>query len=516
VSYKMPRIAFIATIAVVSSFWMACGSSVDSPVALQVRFAKIQQAVLSSDGLEAEVLGLKINFSRDNTVLIDSDCLAVKANAPERTSMTFDLTPGENTTITVSGYGTVDCSDSPAWKGKSINVVVNEGREVRVPIYVIHRGQRLNPIRSALPAARAFSSASLLSNGQVLVAGGFAEGIKTDNVIKLQAACDAVLYDPGTATFSKPIPLATGCRGLHRALTLNDGRVLLVGGSGSATLDPSGTTRPLLKADSDKLISSAEIFDPSTNSFESLGVSSALLRADAAAVVAGTKIIVLGGRTNLIRSNEIVVRRLDSGDWAVDPVLLVPARSGAQAVLLSKGILVAGGNADNSSTLQLLSSDTLKDLSLSLSSDQSASLKAVSGHTLTPIGSGQPTEALLAGGVYDNIGLGLSNKVFGITWTKPITLNHPRAYHAAETLPDGKVLLAGGFTSNFAATKDLEILDTAILTNTPVVLTENISIGPIGMASARLLDDSVLLVGGLDLTADGGATLSGDAQLFAP
>jgi hypothetical protein len=36
------------------------------------------------------------------------------------------------------------------------------------------------------------------------------------------------------------------------------------------------------------------------------------------------------------------------------------------------------------------------------------------------------------------------------------------------------------------------------------------------MASVRLLDDSILLVGGLDLATGGGVTLSGDAQLFAP
>lgn len=495
-----------------SLYLLACGSTGDSPVALQVRFATSQQAVSSSGGLTAEVLAVKINFSRGDQTLVDSGCIPVSANSPKRTSISFDITPGDNTVVTVDGHGTADCSDSPAWRGKSAGVTVQKGREIQVPIYVIRRGQRLNPVRAGLSAPRAFSSASLLSNGLVLVAGGFSSAEKKDNVIRLQAACDAVLYDPGTATFSDPIPLEGGCRGLHRALNMSDGRILLVGGSSSATFDASGISRPLLSADANTLLSSAEVFDPTNKSFESIGVSSALQRADAAAVLTGTQTVLLGGRTNLIRSNDIVSSS-DNINWVVAPPPIPPIppripRSGAQAVSLSQGILVAGGNADNTATLELLNSDTFAQLS-----PPAITISAVSGHTLTPIGS---TEAFLAGGVYDGAGLGLSDKGFGITWTEPITLNHPRAYHAAETLPDGLVLLAGGITTAFASTSDLEIIDTVNLNNPHVTPTDVLTIGPVGMASARLPDDSVLLVGGFNIGTDGTVILSSDAQLFSP
>lgn len=502
------------SIALLSLCWVGCGSTTDSHVAVYVRVANVQQASQNSGGLSAELQSIEIEFSRDGTVLTDTSCLTIAANAAERTSLPYDLAPGVNTTIIVNGYESADCSGTPGWQGESFGVAVIEGQEVPVPIYVTQRGQRLNPIRGSLPAPRAFSSATLLLNGRVLVAGGFTQGTITDNVVKLQAACDAVLYDPGTAMFSQSIPLAAGCRGLHRALTLSDGKILLVGGSGSATLDPSGIMRPLLLADAETLVSSAEVFDPATNSFESLGVFAALQRSDAAAVLDGTQVVVLGGRTNLIRSDEIV-QSLPSGNWEVDSsAQLITARSGAQAVSLAPGVLVAGGNADNSPTLELLKSDTLAQLS-----PPNNAISAVAGHTLTPIGS---TGATMAGGVFDNIGSGVSDVGFSITWTNnspavsQIQLTRPRAYHAAETLPDGTVLLAGGFTADFTATMDLEILDTTNATSAPITSNELLSIGPIGMASSQLLDGSILLVGGLDLAANGGVTLSGGAQLFSP
>jgi hypothetical protein len=503
-------------VALLSVWWVACGSSTDSPLALHVHVANVQQAVQNTGGLDAAVQGLEVEFSRNGTVLATSGCLTITANASERSSIPFDLTPGENTTVIVNGYENTDCSDTAHWQGKSFGVAVQEGHEVQVPIYVTRRGQQLNPIRGTLPAPRAFSSASLLSDGRVLVAGGFVGSTKKDNVIKLQAACDAVLYDPGTATFSKSIPLAAGCRGLHRALMLSDGRILLVGGSGSATLDPSGLKRPLVLADVETLVSSAEIFDPAIDSFESVGISAALQRSDAAAVLAGTQVVVLGGRTNLLRSDEIV-RRLTNNDWEVDSVHLSAARSGAQAVCLLRGIVVAGGNAEDVHTIELLRVDTFEQLSLP---SEALNVKAVSGHTLTQIGT---NGVLMVGGVFINsMTAGLSDIGFGIRWTNTtpvvsqIQLRHPRAYHAAETLPDGKIMVAGGFDGELKAATDLEILDTANPTNTPTLLEGNLSIGPIGMASARLLDDSILLVGGLDLATNGGVTLSGDAQLLAP
>jgi Galactose oxidase, central domain len=90
---------------------------------------------------------------------------------------------------------------------------------------------------------RVWHPATLLNNGQVLIAGG--EGIFS-----------AELYDPETGAF-----LATGrmttVRGLHTATLLPDGKVLIAGGRSRE----AGPQR----------LASAELYDPDTRTFNLVG-----------------------------------------------------------------------------------------------------------------------------------------------------------------------------------------------------------------------------------------------------
>ena len=89
---------------------------------------------------------------------------------------------------------------------------------------------------------RAYHTATLLSDGSVLVTGGgdFAD-------VGNSRLASAEIWDPETGTFSPAGTMAEG-RFLHSATLLPDGRVLVVGGNwpppiASATAEESGTLR---------------------------------------------------------------------------------------------------------------------------------------------------------------------------------------------------------------------------------------------------------------------------------
>src|SRR4029077_3599669 len=92
-----------------------------------------------------------------------------------------------------------------------------------------------NPAKAAsftssgsLATARYFHSATLLSNGKVLVAGG--AGLSTS------VQSSAELYDPSTGTWSATGSMITG-RYQHTATMLPNGKVLIAGGE-DASLTP--------------------------------------------------------------------------------------------------------------------------------------------------------------------------------------------------------------------------------------------------------------------------------------
>jgi N-acetylneuraminic acid mutarotase len=97
----------------------------------------------------------------------------------------------------------------------------------------------------SLQQGRWLHTATLLSNGKVLVAGGF-------QLNSFQAIATAELYDPGTGTWA-----ATGSlvhvRGGHTATLLPDGHVLVAGGSLSGSGGCCGPANS---------VATAELYDP--------------------------------------------------------------------------------------------------------------------------------------------------------------------------------------------------------------------------------------------------------------
>ena len=131
-------------------------------------------------------------------------------------------------------------------------------------------GNRLQPVGPML-VARAVHTETTLSDGRVLIAGG----CTTDGcTLGSSGGATAELFDPLTRRFS-----ATGrmllSRDDHRAVLLNDGRVLVAGGFGAE--------------------STAEIYDPVSNSWTSAGSLLDARLGHSATLLASGQVLLVGG-----------------------------------------------------------------------------------------------------------------------------------------------------------------------------------------------------------------------------
>jgi hypothetical protein len=163
--------------------------------------------------------------------------------------------------------------------------------------------------------ARATHTATLLGNGQVLIAGGF----KTANI------ASAELYDPTADTFTATGSLSVP-RASHTATLLASGKVLLVGGAATAITElfdpaagtcsatgnlvtartqyhaaallPSGKvliTGGLGVGSPSPLLSSAELYDPAAATFTATGSMTTGRETHTATTLANGKALIAGG-----------------------------------------------------------------------------------------------------------------------------------------------------------------------------------------------------------------------------
>ncbi|RPJ26206.1 MAG: kelch-like protein [Chloroflexi bacterium] len=173
-------------------------------------------------------------------------------------------------------------------------------------------------------APRQGMTASLLANGQVLIAGGDS----ARNTPQLTAE----VYNPVTKTFTATGILNNG-RMAHTSTLLNDGKVLLVGGgSGNGTV-----------------LASAEVYDPDTGKFTSTNDAHVIRYKHTAVLLQDGNVLILGGS--------------DQNDWTgkYDSAEIYNFKTGTfgkisnmnrerfklaeAAVLLADGnVLIGGGN----------------------------------------------------------------------------------------------------------------------------------------------------------------------------
>lgn len=276
----------------------------------------------------------------------------------------------------------------------------------------------------SLNSGRAGHTATLLNNGQVLIAGGESQGAV------IAPLATAELYDPGTDTFSYTGSM-TVARVLHTATLLNNGLVLIVGG-----INPNGVNE-----------SSAELYNPATGTFATtIGHPIAARERAPATLLGNGSVLIAGGFTSPEEMSAFTSAELyDYSNGTFSSMGNMSAARAAQtATLLDDGtVLVAGGYYSQTSTV---SADIFSPSSGAFAPTGSM-ITDRGGHAAALLNSGM---VLVAGGATpDNSALLASAEFYNPatgTFSHAGTLNVARFGPTASLLESGIVLLTGGST----------------------------------------------------------------------
>jgi len=293
--------------------------------------------------------------------------------------------------------------------------------------------------------ARELHTATLLMNGKVLVAGGTRfSGYPS----WLPATPIAELYDPASRSFSITGSMQTA-RTEHTATVLSDGRVLIAGGSTSvdplasteiynpspgtfvaaanmtsprsnqtATMLSSGKVLIVGGENGEEALTSAELYDPAMNTFSSTGSMATARSGHTATLLANGKVLIAGGVSSPLFAYGALTPSTDPLVTAelYDPVTgtfspagtMTKSRVGHTATRLLNGmVLITGGYVD---------------------------------YVYSRL-AGVGYESLNSAEIYDPVTNSFST-------TDP--MNVTRFWHSATALSDGSVLISGGIGADQA------------------------------------------------------------------
>ncbi|WLT32291.1 kelch repeat-containing protein [Geothrix sp. PMB-07] len=323
----------------------------------------------------------------------------------------------------------------------------------------------------SMATPRAYHTATLLKNGQVLVVGG------SDGSLALASA---ELYDPATGAFTATGSLVTA-RQQHSATLLADGKVLIAGGVNlgatlasaevydpaagtftatgnlaaarsdhSATLLASGKVLMVSGRDLGTYVATAEVYDPAAGTFSATTSAPLATRATHTATLLGNgKVLVAGGfRASALSTSELYDPATGAFTAAAS---MSAARSYHSATLLPNGqVLMAGGSASVQAELYNPATGTFTasgSLAAARSFWHTATLLAT-GKVLVfgGRGTGTPAPILASGELFDP-----ATGLFSATGS----LGTARELHTSIALPNGKVLVVGGVGFGYLASAEL-------------------------------------------------------------
>lgn len=317
----------------------------------------------------------------------------------------------------------------------------------------------------AMSAPRRDHTSTVLNDGRVLMVGG--------------TGADAEIFDPATGVFTTLTTVFGHGQGVS-ATRLADGRVLVVSASGAETFDPT----------------SGGVFTATGSPNQGRTYHSATLLPSGEVLIAGGQISVSGG-SQTISSAELYDPV--SGSFTTIAATLGDDRTGHSATLLASGdvLLVGGLQTTTPGSGVCLNSAEIYD-------PGAGTFTGTGGLPTGRCGLGLTTSPLLASGEVLVVGgsdstAQLYDPVAG-TFSSTGIMASLHISGTATLLSDGRVLVAGGFVATGpVTTASVEVYDpaTGLFTPEPDMSTPRQQ-----HAAALLSDGRILVSGGFDGAAD--------------
>jgi hypothetical protein len=347
---------------------------------------------------------------------------------------------------------------------------------------------------------RVSHTATLLTNGKVLIAGGI-QTVSNPGYSELVTAT-AELYDPATGAFTPTGSMSIGVYN-HTATLLADGRVLITGGSIQA---PQFGTMPT---------NTAEIYDPATGSFSPITPMIYDHACQQALLLNSGQVLVVGGSdANSAGAGLPELFNPRTASFSPAGSFSVPTANtcaGAVATVLTDGKVllvseggtgqiydpttqtftptaggVGGGYNDGLPMVTLLADGAVlvaggyEDsgvIKVAFTFDETSGLFTRTGNMSTGYDASTATlltdgSVLLAGTCAGGISPASDSDVYdpASRTFSHLSMATPRCWHTATLLNNGQVLVAGGFTQNqYVTTASAELYHPATALPTPAL-----------------------------------------------
>jgi N-acetylneuraminic acid mutarotase len=370
----------------------------------------------------------------------------------------------------------------------------------------------------SLLTARTGHSAMLLPSGKVMIAGGL-------GVAGYSASTET--YDPASNTWLVTSAMTTA-RGSHTATLLATGSMFVIGGRGPTSLvsverfaleTPLWTAGPTVQypmywstattLPSGKVLLAgaydnfgiSELFDPSNNTWSAAGSLVVRRIYHTATLLPDGRVMVVGGYPF---TTTVELYDPATGTWSL-AADMPRIRTLHTASLLPSGKVLVVGGAQNIGDQSPTAAADLYDPATNTWSTVASMTVPRNAHTATLLPDGK---VLVAGG-YNNPAYPIATELYDPvtdSWSTAGNLASPRYSPSAALLPNGRVLVIGGFNAS-GTVPSAEIYD-------PITNAWGLAASPAttwrGPAAVVLTTGKVLLAG------QRGAPSNADAALYDP
>jgi Kelch motif/Galactose oxidase, central domain len=331
-------------------------------------------------------------------------------------------------------------------------------------------------------------TATLLNDGRVLIAGG------TDVDGVARARCE--LFDPRTNRWTRAADMIHA-RAAHAATLLAEGNVLVTGGQTGLGIFPN------------EVLASAEIYHPASNSWTVVAPMHAPRRWHTSIRLHDGRVLVVGG-TNVAPGSPLPAAEQEQAEvydpkrdsWSLAGAGLPPL-SGQVATLMPGGaVLVTGGSTETG--FATTGAELFDPATNRWQPTTWPMATARYGHTATLLPDGKvlllggySTQPQPSGGfVYPESELLTTSEIFDLRGNILVRVGYsriPRLDHTATLLRTGKVLVVG---SAYASDADSQLFDPA---NTPDWVSTGLRMDRYLHTATLLADGRVLIAGGYGL-----------------